>query len=60
MNPKRLYISSWWAGLVSVLVLGLNLIFGWDIPSEELVAGAGIIAAFILGESYRKSKAPPQ
>lgn len=55
---KRIYNSRWWATLVGLLVPLLNHLFGWEIPSEQLVAMSGLIAAFVLGESYRKSKVP--
>lgn len=52
----RFYNSRFWVTLVGLVIPLLNHIFGWDIPTEEMVAMAGVIAAFVLGESYRKAK----
>ena len=53
---KRIYNSRWIMTLVGLVIPILNHIFGWEIPTEEMVAMAGVIAAFVLGESWRKAK----
>ena len=52
---KRIYNSRWIMTLVGLVIPILNHIFGWEIPTEEMVAMAGVIAAFVLGESWRKA-----
>lgn len=42
--------------LAGLVVPILNQVFGWDLPPEQVIAMVGLIAAFILGESYRKAK----
>ena len=53
---KKVYNSRYWSMLAGLLVPVLNHIFGWDLPPEQVVGMVGLIAAFILGESYRKAQ----
>ena len=55
-NIKKVYNSRYWAMLAGLLVPILNAIFDWQLPPEQVAAMVGLIAAFILGESYRKAK----
>ena len=57
MKPiKRIYNSRYWSMLAGLVVPILNQVFDWNLPPEQVIAMVGLIAAFILGESYRKAK----
>ena len=53
---KRIYNSRFWVTLVALAVPVVNHALGWGLDAEELAYIAGIVAAFVLGESYRKAK----
>lgn len=53
---KRIYNSRFWVTLVALAIPLVNHVLGLSLDGEEFAYIAGIVAAFVLGESYRKSK----
>lgn len=59
MNLKRAYNSRFWMTLATILVLLANHVMDWNLNGEEIAGIVGVAAAFVLGESWRKSKVQP-
>ena len=61
---SKVYNSRFWVTLVALAVPLVNHALGWELNPENMAYIAGIVAAFVLGESWRKAKlvppAPPQ
>ena len=45
-----------WMAVVTAIVTVANEGLGLDIPSEAVITTAGVVIAYILGESYVDSK----
>ena len=43
-------------GVVAAVLVLLNEAFGWDVPSDTVMAFAAIVISYILGESYIDGK----
>lgn len=43
--------SEFWLAIVGAILPVLNDQFGWKIPSEQVIAVAGLIGTYILGRS---------
>ncbi len=53
MNWKRKLMSrKLWLAIVAALIPILNEHFGWQIPTDALLAVLAPILAYILGEAY--------
>lgn len=57
MNIKPgIQSSEFWLGLASVILTYLNTNLGWNVPVPAIIACLGVVASYILGRSYLKSK----
>ena len=54
--PEKLKSRKFWMGVVAAVLVLLNEAFGWDVPSDTVMAFAAIVISYILGESYIDGK----
>jgi hypothetical protein len=52
IRAAQLHSVAWWTGAIGALVTLLNAVLGLNIPTQQVIAFATIIAGMVLGTSH--------